>query len=145
MGRSGLVNVFNLKIMACNRTFYDGKSEILIVPLRDGEKAVMANHEDVVLATEIGELKLRTSEGEDLHAVCGPGFLQMINNRALLLVTSIEKPEEIDVLRAKEAMLRAKEELLHKQSMMEYEHSQASLSRAMSRLKISKKYQIKGF
>ena len=139
------MSLFRLKIMACNRTFYDGKCEILVVPLDDGEKAIMANHEDTVFATEIGELRLKTPEGEEMHAVCGPGFLQMINNRALLLVNSIEKPEEIDVNRANEALLRAKEDMLHKQSMMEYEHSKASISRAMSRLKVSKKYQFKGF
>lgn len=139
------MNTFPVKIMACNRTFFDGRCELLVVPLQDGEKGIMANHEDTVFATEIGEMRLRTADGETIHAVCGPGILQMINNRALLLLGSVEKPEEIDVYRAKEALLRAQEDLRHKQSRREYEHTQATISRAMSRLKVSKKYQIEGY
>ena len=49
-------------------------------------------------------------------------------------------PEEIDAKRAAEAAERAKERLLHKQSIMQYYHSQAALNRAMNRLKISKRH-----
>ena len=43
---------------------------------------------------------------------------------------AIELPEEIDAKRAAEAAERAKERLLHKQSIMQYYHSQAALNRA---------------
>jgi len=52
-----------------------------------------------------------------------------------VLVETAERPEEIDEVRAKEALERAEEQLRQKQSIREYYHSRASLARAMTRLK----------
>ena len=71
--------------------------------------------------------------------VVGKGFAQMMNNRAKILVDTAEYPEEIDMRRAKEAEERAKEQLRQKQSIREYYRSQASLARAMSRLRYGRK------
>ena len=68
----------------------------------------------------------------------GRGFVQIANNRVILLTESAEKPEEIDVRRAEEAKERALEQLRQKQSIQEYYHSSASLARAMARLKTSR-------
>ena len=47
-----------------------------------------------------------------------------------------EKPEEIDVRRAMEAKKRAEEQLQHALSEREYRLMQASLARALTRLKL---------
>ena len=75
-------------------------------------------------------------------AVVGNGFAQIINNRVTVLADSIEKPENIDVKRAQEAMERAQEQLRQKQSMQEYYISKASMARAMARMKANKKHEI---
>ena len=53
----------------------------------------------------------------------------------MLLVSSAERPEEIDINRAQAARERAKEHLRQKQSLQEYYNSKAALARAMARLK----------
>jgi F-type H+-transporting ATPase subunit epsilon len=53
-----------------------------------------------------------------------------------------EKPEDIDAKRAKEAKERAEEQLRQKQSLQEFHHSQASLARAMTRLKEVSKFNM---
>ena len=40
-------------------------------------------------------------------AVVGQGFCEIANNRVMLLADTIEKPEEIDRIRAQEALERA--------------------------------------
>ena len=70
----------------------------------------------------------------------GVGFVQIANNRVTLLVETAESPEEIDIRRAEEAKERALEQLRQKQSIQEYYRSSASLSRAMSRLKVAKRF-----
>ena len=67
-------------------------------------------------------------------------FAEVRRDYVLVLGDAIELPEEIDAKRAAEAAERAKERLLHKQSIMQYYHSQAALNRAMNRLKISKRH-----
>lgn len=131
------MNTFFLKVIASDKTFFSGQCQIAVLPALDGQKAVMAHHEDMVIATTIGELRFQTEEGEWYDAIAGMGFAQIIHNRMTVLVDTIEKPEEIDVRRAKEAKMRAEEQLRQKQSIQEYHHSKASLARAMSRLKIS--------
>lgn len=129
------MNTFSLKIVACNRVFYDGECEILIFPAYDGEMAVMAHHEQMTSTVEIGEIRFRLPDQTWMKAIVSDGLIKVDHNKVDILVYSAEKPEEIDAFRAEAALERAKEQLQTKQSIMEYHISQASLSRAMARLK----------
>ena len=55
-----------------------------------------------------------------------------------VLADSIEKPEDIDLKRARDAKERAEEQLRQKQSLQEYYVSKASLARAMARMKAAR-------
>jgi F-type H+-transporting ATPase subunit epsilon len=127
---------FSLKIIAADKTFYSGKCYTVIVPALDGEQQIMSHHENMVIATKEGEIRFKDSEdGEWRIAVVGIGFAHISNNRVTILVDTAERPEDIDRVRAEAALERAKEQLRQKQSIEEYHVSQASLARAMLRLK----------
>ena len=129
------MSTFLLKIVACNRVFYDGECEILVFPAYDGEMAVMAHHEQMTATVEIGEIRFKLPDGTWQKAIVSDGLIKVENNKVDILVYSAERPEEIDEFRAEAALERAREQLQSKQSIMEYHISQASLSRAMARLK----------
>lgn len=131
-----MYDLFYLKIIATNRLFYKGKAKAIIVPALDGEKEVLAHHENMVIAITIGEMRFQKEDGTWVDTAVGSGFVQIINNRVTLLADSVETPEEIDVRRASEAKERAQEKLRQKQSIQEYHRTQAALARAMSRLKL---------
>ena len=133
------MNTFYLKVIACDRIFFEGKCEQVVLPLFDGQKAIQAHHENMVFAVEVGELVIRKEDGTTVTGVTGTGFAQIINNRATVIVDTCEYPEEIDIRRAKEAKERAEEQLRQKQSIEEYHVSKASLARAMARLKAGNK------
>ena len=138
------MNTFSLKIIASDKVFYDGRCGIVIVPALDGEKAIMAHHENMVIATKVGEVRFKADENEEWRrAVVGTGFVHIANNRVTMLVDTAERPEDIDAVRAKQAYERAQEQLRQKQSIQEYYVSKASLARAMVRLKESGKYEVK--
>ncbi len=127
---------FELKIVACDRLFYQGECHSLIFPGYDGEIEIMANHAPMVTMVEIGELRYRPEEHADWQKVIvSDGFIQVDHNKVNVTVYSAERPEEIDTFRAEAAMERAREQLQQKQSIKEYRISQASLARAMARLK----------
>lgn len=113
------MNTFSLKVIACDRVFFDGRCEQVVLPLHDGEKAIQAHHENMVFAVEIGEIRITDETGEEIVGVTGTGFAQIINNRAMVIVDTCESPEEIDVRRAEEAKERAQEQLRQKQSIQE--------------------------
>lgn len=131
---------FSLKVIASNKIFFDGKAELLRFVGLDGEMAIMAHFENSVIAVAVGEMYIRTESGEEIHAVNGCGFARIINNEVLFLVDTVEKPEDIDAIRAQRAKERAEEQLRQEQSIFEHHHSEASLARAISRLRATGKY-----
>ena len=90
------MNTFYLRVISSNKIFFDGRAEKIVLPLEDGEKAVLAHHENMVIATSIGEIRITTSKGEQVIGVVGEGFVQIVNNRVVLIVDSAEKPEDIE-------------------------------------------------
>lgn len=127
---------FYLKILASDRIFYEGRCRFLVVHVSDGEKGIMAHHENMLIAIDIGALRLQTEAGEWIYGLTGNGFAQIINNRVTVLVDFAERPDEIDARRAREAKERAEEQMRQKQSIQEYHHSQAAMARALARLRM---------
>ena len=132
---------FYVKIISSNRIFYEGFCHCLIIPAVDGEQAIMAHHEETIIAVQNGEMRMQKEEGgEWSYAVLGKGFCMAANNRVTVLADTVERPEEVDVNRAKEALERAQERLRQKQSIQEYHTTQAAMARALTRLKETEKF-----
>ena len=132
---------FYVKIISSDRIFYEGFCHCLIVPAVDGEQAIMAHHEETIIAVQNGEMRMQKEEGgEWTYAVLGKGFCMAANNRVTVLADTVERPEEVDVNRAKGALERAQERLRQKQSIQEYHTTQAALARALTRLKETEKF-----
>ncbi len=134
------MGAFHLRVIAADKEFYNGKCESLIIPAFDGQKEILAHHEDMVIAVDDGEMRYKPEGSTEwVYAVVGKGFVQIVNNRVILLVETVERPEDIDIARAEAAKARAEEQMRQKQSIQEYYHSSASLARAMARLKAAGK------
>lgn len=134
-------NTFNLKIIASNKIFFDARAKSLKVPSVDyGSEGFLANHENCVVPIDAGEMEIVDADGNVTDAFVGSGFLEFLDNTALIVCVSAETPDEIDVRRAQEAKERAQEELRQKHSQLEYYHSQANLARAMERLKVKNRH-----
>lgn len=134
-----MAETFYLEIIASDKKFYSGACEQVIFPAIDGFYGVLANHEDTVTAVTAGELRFKIN-GEWRAAVVGEGFADITRSFMVIVVDTVEKPEDVDIVRAREAKARAEERLRQKQSRIQYYHTQAALSRAMARLKVKTKY-----
>lgn len=127
---------FYLKIVASDHVFFCGRCEGLVVPAEDGEVGILPHHEAMILATREGQMRfLPAGEKTWQKAITGRGIVQAANNRITVLVDTAERPEDIDEARAKAALKRAEEQMRQKQSLQEFKMSQASMARALSRLK----------
>ncbi len=132
------MNTYYLRVIAATGEFFHGKVRSAIVPQFDGEKEILAHHEDMIIAIKGGEMRFQVEDSDEWQeALVGKGFAQIANNRVVILVETAERPEDIDRARAEEAKERAEEQLRQKQSIQEYYHSRASLQRAMARLKVT--------
>lgn len=134
------MKTFALKILASDHVYYEGRALQAVLPARDGLFGVMARHADTVVALDIGEIRFQKEDNSWVTALIGKGIMQFVNNRMTVLAEFVENPEEIDEKRAKKAKEKAEEELRQKQSIQEYHQSQASLARALARLKEKERY-----
>lgn len=132
-------STFGLELFSSNQIFYRGRAKFINLPATDGGHTFLPHHENVIIALVPGTTTIVTEEGEELTAITGSGFAEMINNRVQVYVHSAEHPDEIDVNRAREALERAEEQLRQKQSLAEYHRSKMELARAMSRIRAAGK------
>ena len=131
------MDTFGLKIIASDIVFYEGRCRNLVIPAPDGEVGLLPHHENMVIAIEVGIARMQVEEGEWSEIAVGTGFAEIVNNRVTLLVDTAERPEDIDVRRAQEQKERAQEQMRQKRSIQQYYHTQASLARAMNRLRLA--------
>ncbi|MCB6608244.1 ATP synthase F1 subunit epsilon [[Clostridium] symbiosum] len=128
------ISTFGLELYSSTQMFYKGRARFINLPATDGGHTFLPHHENVIVALVPGTTTIITENGEEITAVTGSGFAEMINNRVQVFVHSAEYPDEIDINRAREAKERAEEQLRQKQSIAEYHRSKMELARAMSRI-----------
>ena len=137
------MNTFKLKIVASNKTFFEGECLSLTLPIADGgQMGFLAHHENTVAPIEFGEMTVKAPDDKVIEAFISGGFIEFFDNKATVVCISVENPEDIDKKRAEDAKIRAEEALRQKQSIFEYHQSKNDLARAMERLKIKNRHEI---
>jgi F-type H+-transporting ATPase subunit epsilon len=67
------------------------------------------------------------------------GFFEVRNDRVVILADAAERVEEIDIARAEEARRRAETALLERAEVADLVQTEASLRRALARLRVAEK------
>ena len=93
-------NTFSLKIISANRVFFTGRCQSVIVPGYDGQKEVLAHHENMVIAVAEGEMRFRP-EGEEEWQYSQRQFWQSV------LEPAITTPEREPLTELKQNCRRA--------------------------------------
>ena len=130
------MDAFQVQILAADRTFYEGPCVSLTIPTSDGEQGILAHHSPMIAAVQPGTLRWQPLDGEVQLAAVSPGMVKVEKNEVLVLVDSAERPEEIDEARARREADEAREALLQKKSRQEHQVAQATLARALNRLRV---------
>lgn len=85
--------IFNLNIMTPERTVYDGSISSLIAPGEMGYLGILANHRSIVAKLGPGKIIVKDDKGaSSTYLSAGSGFLEVLNNRATLLLDSVSAP-----------------------------------------------------
>lgn len=132
------MKTFSLEIVTPIKVINEESVKYLRCPGVDGSFGVMHKHRNGVFALETGEVKIETNNGTSWFATSG-GFAEITEDKVELLLESIEKSNEIDVKRATEALERARARKKNMDDNVDTIRLEASLSRALNRLKVSKK------
>lgn len=133
------MEAFRVQILASDHPFYEGDCYSLVIPTLNGMYGIHAHHSNMITAIVPGVLHYQIDGNEPLEAAVSSGVAKVEGGEVLILVDTAERPDEIDANRARRNADAAKEALLQKQSIQEYRMAQASLARALTRLRVKRR------
>ena len=132
-----MAKTFKFEVVTPEKVFYSDDVDMVVFNRSDGEMGVLADHMPMVVAMDIGELKI-TKGNEVLIAAVADGFVEITDSGVTAIVDSAEWPEDIDVERANRAMKNAEEKLKEYKNNKKMEVLlKASIQRAKNRIKIA--------
>lgn len=126
--------------MASDHMVFDDEATIVSMFTTEGSVGIMAHHSNLIMAVVPGELEYEPADGSGRQTVIvSDGLLKVENGEVMILVDTAESPDEIDEARALRAEEQAREALKRANSNRDAALASAELSRALSRIKASKK------
>ena len=102
---------FSVSLVTPDGPAFEGDAQMIIVPGAAGEIGVLARHAPLIATLKAGSTRVHVSETEVLEFATGPGFFQVLRDRAIALVDDAIEAAKIDDARAREQLEAAKAEL----------------------------------
>jgi F-type H+-transporting ATPase subunit epsilon len=103
--------LFPVSVVTPEGAAFEGDAEMLIVPGESGEIGVLARHAPLVAMLKAGSTRVHLDGGEVREFATGPGFFQVLENRAIALVDDAVAAGDVDTERAQRQLDEAQEEL----------------------------------
>ena len=103
MAESGRLHV---EVVSPEKILYSGDGEMVVCRTAEGDIAFLPGHAPFLGALGVAKVRVIHPDGEQVVAVHA-GFVEVSNNRVVVLSDVAELPEQIDVGRAESAKQRA--------------------------------------
>jgi len=103
---------FSVSLVTPEGPAYEGEAEMIIVPGQAGEIGVLARHAPLIATLKAGSTRVHPGDGADVvEFATGPGFFEVLEDRAIALVDDAVNASEIDDAKARELLEAAQKEL----------------------------------
>ena len=102
---------FSVSVVTPDGPAYEGDAQMIIVPGAAGEIGVLARHAPLIATLKAGSTRVHLSDTEILEFATGPGFFQVLQDRAIALVDDAVEAGKIDAARAQQQLEAAQAEL----------------------------------
>jgi F-type H+-transporting ATPase subunit epsilon len=130
---------FKLQIVTPAGILYQSDATSLTAPGTQGSFQVLYSHAPFLSTLEIGELKVKGKDGNDLLFATSGGIVEVKDNGVVVLAETAEASASIDVQRAQRANERAVARIRSKDSDVDLERARLSMMRALNRLRVASK------
>jgi F-type H+-transporting ATPase subunit epsilon len=118
--------------------FKEEGADMVVAPGGAGMLGILPQHAPLITTLSLGELRIKKGNEEQSILVYG-GFMEVRDDKVLVLADSAERAEEVDVERAETARRRAEQSIAGRESTMDLEEAQATLRRANLRLRVGQR------
>ena len=129
-------DTLHVEVVTAERELYSGAATLVSAPGSEGQLGILPRHAAMLALLKEGELRIELNDAEEPIFVSG-GFLEVSDNRVIILADTAEHAEEIDAARAQEARRQAEESLAQGASNEDRAQLQAALARAIQRIHVS--------
>jgi F-type H+-transporting ATPase subunit epsilon len=89
-------NKFPVEVLTPEGKVFDDEVEMVSTRTSVGSIGILANHAPLMAMLEPTELRLYKSESEIVRFVQGEGYMQVVDNSALILVEEAIDPDSLD-------------------------------------------------
>ena len=103
---------FDVSLVTPDGAAYEGEIEMIVVPGQIGEIGVLARHAPLIATLRAGRTRIHPGgSAEVVEYATGPGFFQVLNDRAIALVDDAVEASQVDGARARAQLEAAQAEL----------------------------------
>ncbi|MBI2683366.1 MAG: F0F1 ATP synthase subunit epsilon [Acidobacteriales bacterium] len=135
-----MAEFLQLDIVTPERKILSDSAVEISVPGKNGYMDILPGHAPLISELAVGEIMFRNASGKPQHLACAWGFVEVLPDKVTILAETAERPEEIDVDRARKAKERA-EQVIKTGSNEEQLAAELDLLRANTRLEVASKSQ----
>ena len=129
------MKLFKAQILTPDGPVFEGQVESIRMPGTEGDFQVLVNHANLMATLDVGPVTIKSASGAELSFAITGGLTDVNNNVVSLFAEAAEPSDKINVERARGSKERAEQRV--KDLNMDHTRAEASLSRAINRLKVA--------
>mgnify|MGYP002336177721 CR=1 FL=1 len=133
----------HVDIVSAEQEIYSGTAEMMFAPLSTGEVGVLPRHAPLIARMKPGEVRVRTSNNEELQFYVSGGILEVQPHVVTVLADTAMRAKDLDEAAVLAAKQRAEEALKDRKDDIDYAKAQAELAQAVAQLRSIRKLRDK--
>jgi F-type H+-transporting ATPase subunit epsilon len=131
-----MADTFQLEIVTPEKKVVDLAADEVQIPGKNGYLGILPGHAPLITELAVGEVKFHGGGQEQKLAVAW-GFAEVLPDKVTILAETAERPNEIDVARAREAKQRAEQRLTSGDTNVDVERALNAIQKAETRLEVA--------
>ena len=132
----------NLEIITAERSVFEGEVDMVIAPGLDGQLGILPRHAPLMTILKPGELTVKKSGEDDIYVAVSGGFMEVMNDKVVVLAEASEYAEDIDRARVERARDNSEQDLSVARQTGDQDlrmRAHRALSRAKARLQTTER------
>lgn len=138
-----MATTMHVDIVSAEQEIYSGTAEMMFAPLSTGEVGVLPRHAPLIARMKPGEVRVRTSNNEELQFYVSGGILEVQPHVVTVLADTAVRAKDLDEAAVLAAKQRAEEALKDRKDDIDYAKAQAELAQAVAQLRSIRKLRDK--
>src|SRR6266496_288875 len=131
-----MADTFQLEIVTPAKLVVKDVAEGAQIPGLNVYLGILPGHAPLITELSVGTITYRSGGADHTLAVAW-GFAEVLHDKVTILAETVERPQEIDVERARKSKERAEQRLKSNDPKVDFDRAEDALLRAETRIKVA--------